>query len=192
MSSHKRKHPEDLITRLLDVAKTHAITECGYEHEESPISKIHPEFARNLSATLRYIAWKVPYSAKKTTRSWGSYSLKHDVERSIGTYVSNGTALMAFHLLDFNVHKSILNGSIACTAWRSKKDYMLVSSGKKPPSAAAQNVAVHYITCATKCKMPSSLISIVVAYLDFTVKVKAPPTFVYTAFQLADAIAREL
>ena len=155
-------------------------------------TEIRPYFARELVETLRYVAWNVPYREKKTVNSWCSYTLKHDVERSIGEYVCNGSTLLAFHLLDFTMRSRWgPNGDISCDARRFKKDKMVISD-KKKISSAVQTLALHYIACATMCQsgcqMPLPLIGIIATYLDFTVKVTAPAAFVSHAFLLSNSI----
>jgi hypothetical protein len=193
----KKRRLEDLILR---VARVHRITDNGYEQKGSPrrhvLTKIGPGFARELVETLRYIAWYVPYREKKTVDSWGSYGLKHDVERSIGEYVCNGSALLAFHLLDFKIRiKWGPNGDISCDARRFKRDHMVISD-KKKISSAVQTLALHYIACATMCEsgcqMPLPLIGIIATYLDFAVKVTAPAAFVSRAFRMANSIQNAL
>ena len=189
----------DLVTKLLDVAREYKVTEVGYEVRANPgrriISTIYPSLARNLSATLRYIAWNVAYTAKSKHRC-SSYPLKHEVERFNGEYVSNGAAVLSFHLLGFEVNKvpNNSNGSVAYqpapSAPRGKKEHM-----HGVPKNAVQKLVVHYIACAArscKCLIPTPLIGLISGYLGFTIKVTPLPTFVHIAFQLADQIEDKL
>ncbi len=192
----------DLVTKLLDVAREYKVTEVGYEIRANPgwriISKIYPSLARMLSATLRYIAWDVAYTTK-SKHQCESYSLKHAVERFSGQYVSNGAAVLSFHLLGFEVNK-VPNNSNGSVAYQPAPSAPRAPRGKKEhmhgvPKNAVQKLVVHYIACSArscKCLIPTPLIGLISGYLGFTVKVTPLPAFVHTAFQLADQIEDKL
>ena len=203
---HSNANEGAITTRILQVARLHNVTRWGYKIRANPtgdvLSTISPQVALELSATLRYIAWHVPYAPQscKSTKYRhfrSSYGLKHLVERTFPAgYVSNGSALLAYHLLDMKVANDGPNGSIACGAPLDKKAHALIANSKTKTSSVSktpqtvQRMVGNCISCATNCSMPNPMIGIIFGYLDFTVNATSPPTFVVDALNLAAQIDR--